>query len=67
MGKKELIIIVVFSLVGFVGGTFLMKAFKSDEPTEKEKEKTEQVIEENDTVSQDSIVSDQGTELNTSE
>lgn len=48
MGKKQLIIIVVFSIVGFVGGTYLIKAIKGaygDEKDEGKKEKTEQVQE----------------------
>ncbi|MFT6921804.1 MAG: hypothetical protein ACJA1C_000801 [Crocinitomicaceae bacterium] len=35
MGKKELIIIIVFSIVGFVGGTFIVKAIKGDPKVEK--------------------------------
>ena len=35
MGKKELIIIIVFSIVGFVGGTFIVKAIKGEPKVEK--------------------------------
>ena len=43
MGKKELIIIVVFSLVGFGGGIFIIKAIKGDskEETKIEQKKVE--------------------------
>lgn len=43
MGKKEIIIIVVFSLVGFGGGMFIIKAIKGDpkEETKIEQKKIE--------------------------
>ena len=42
MKKKEIIIIIVFSVVGFVGGTLLIKMFKgnSNEDTKPKTEKT---------------------------
>lgn len=45
MGKKELIIIVVFSIVGFVGGFFIIKAIKGGPKEEQkiEKKKTDKV------------------------
>ena len=51
MVKKQIIIVVVFSIIGFVGGIFLIKAIKgayNDGDDEGSKEKTEQVIEENE-------------------
>ena len=57
MGKKELIIVVVFSIVGFVGGFFIIKAIKGDPKEEQkieqkkiEKEKTDKVEPEMETV-----------------
>ena len=40
MGKKELIIVIVFLIIGFFGGKFLIKAIKGGE-TDKKTVKTE--------------------------
>jgi large-conductance mechanosensitive channel len=52
MGKKELMIVVVFSIVGFVGGFFIIKAIKGDPKEEQkiEKKKTDKVAPEMEAV-----------------